>query len=565
MDSSSEGERRATPRAAVRWLLTAWDKLAERRLGLWFFAGFLLIIALKVSAAPHRAHRWVYDSFSLLDGGWRVLNGQRPHVDFFSGIGPASYLVVALGMALSRSAAAIDYGLASAAALFGIWAWLLFRNRLERPAAVLLALLVTMITCAPHTIGSRPDQLTDEGIYNRLGYAMIFLVTVECLRPPRVSSPRSELAGGISTGAACLLPFFVKPSFFLEGVILIAASLLFRDRRSLKRCLGLGIGLVGSTLAMLAYLRFDVVAVFQDLSTMTAARMEVQAADPRVVIGPRLFLRGAYEDGPLLIVLLVLALLLSSLPRAPRVWKRVDAWWPLAAAAAIYTLDAGVRIGNGLQITLPLVEVFGLLLACEMYAWWSRAPQPERQDNGFVCGVCLLLGLVMFLPEVGRDFSSLAYAALEKARDQPVAARFEPAHLRALVTLDPNPDWEEPANGKALVDEINDGIDLLRRASPPTEKVMTVNYVNPFSFALLRRPAAGAGSFLSPGFFNERHSPPFERMFGQADVMMMPKHPEPSGNTRFVMRVVRPWVEAHFHPAAESADWILYRRNDLKP
>jgi len=554
-------EAASPPQRLVQGLLEGWRRLAQRPLTIAFYASLILIVALEVFAAPHRIHRWIADSLSHIDGGWRVLNGQRPHVDFFSGIGPVTYLTVALGMIISRSGAALDYGVAVAGAVFGIWAWSLFRNRVEAPAALLLALFVTLCASSPHMMGSRPDMLTAEGVYNRLGYALLIIVFVECLR----SSPSEGLLGGVSSGVICVLTFFLKPSFFMAAVALICGSFLFDDRRRRKRILGMAMGFSASALIMLAYLRFDVAAVLLDLRTMAAARLEMKLGDIRVDIGPRSWLKSALAESPDLIGLLLLSLIVSMTPRAPRVWRVLDAWWPMAAAAAIFALEIVFRSGNAMQDSLPLVGTFALLLVSEMYAGWSRAPQQQRQAYSALCGFGLLCGLVMFVPEPLRDFSSVVYSSVESALNRPIAARFEPAHLGALVTLEPNPDWDEPANGKALVDEVNDGIRLLRRASAQTESVFTLNYFNPFPFALLRKPAPGAGSWLGPSFFSEKHPLPLDRLFGRVDLMMVPRHPEPSVNTRFLMRVVLPYVETHFHPAAESDYWIMYRRNGLTP
>lgn len=152
-----------------------------------------------------------------------VLNGQRPHVDFFCRIGPITHLIIALGMIISRSGAAIDYGVIVAGAVFGIWAWSLFRNRIERPAALLLALFVTLCASSPHAMGSRPDMLTAEGVYNHLGYALLIIVFVEYLRSP----PAEGLAGGVSSGVICVLTFLLKPSFFMAAAALIRGSSFF--------------------------------------------------------------------------------------------------------------------------------------------------------------------------------------------------------------------------------------------------------------------------------------------------------------------------------------------------
>src|SRR5271170_4109624 len=40
------------------------------------------------------------DIAGTLDGGWRVINGQIPHVDFYTPLGVVTHLIVALGMRL---------------------------------------------------------------------------------------------------------------------------------------------------------------------------------------------------------------------------------------------------------------------------------------------------------------------------------------------------------------------------------------------------------------------------------------------------------------------------------
>lgn len=164
-------------------------------------------------------------------------------------------------------------------------------------------------------MGSRPDMLTAEGVYNHLGYALLIIVFVECLRSP----PAEGLAGGVSSGVICVLTFFLKPSFFMAAAALICGSFFFADRRSWKRILGL-------------------------------------------------------------------------------------AMWPMPAAAAMFAFEIVFRSGHSMQDSLPLVGTFGLLLASEMYAGWSRAPQEQRRANSALCGFGLLCGLVLFLPEPLRDF-----------------------------------------------------------------------------------------------------------------------------------------------------------------
>jgi hypothetical protein len=551
------------PARIVLGLLAGWSRLARRPLTVAFYATLFLICVLVVLAAPHRIHRWVHDSFFLLDGGWRVLNGQRPYVDFYATAGPVMCQIVALGLVLSRwGVQGVDYGVATVAALLGIWAWTLFKVWLERPAALVLALFVTLITVSPHTSGSRPDLLTSAGMYNRLGYAILIITLIEAVRPARLLARRTELLGGISSGVACCLLFFLKSTYFLASVALIFGACVFRNRCNRDRVLGLAIGSTVATVAMLAYLRFDVAAVWQNLRALAGARTELQA-DPRIDLGVRVMLTSAYDHATLGLGLLLLALVVSSLPRQPRLTFYFDTWWPMAAAAAIYVGDVFLLSTNGVQFSMPLVAAFALVLVSQIYSWSSRASAEEQHRHGLLCGIGFLLGFLLFLPEAAGDLFSLVYSSEQSLAGPLTAARFEPAHLRRMLTEEAHPDWDEPDSGKLFVDRVNDGIELLHHASAPTETVATLDKINPFSYALLRKPPRGSGPWLALNVLNEKHMPSAEWLFGQADLVMVPKDRNRIRTPldERIRQIFLPFIDTTFHVAAESPYWFLYRRN----
>ena len=71
-------------------------------------------------AVPTRVYG--HDIFTYLDNGWRVINGQRPHADYYSAFGPLLFLVNALGLTLSHdSVDGIGYGSAIYALAVGLW------------------------------------------------------------------------------------------------------------------------------------------------------------------------------------------------------------------------------------------------------------------------------------------------------------------------------------------------------------------------------------------------------------------------------------------------------------
>jgi hypothetical protein len=548
-----------SPQRLVLSLLSAWCWLARRRLDVLFYVALLLVGTLEVLAAPHRIHRWAHDTFIFLDGGWRILNGQRPYVDFFTGLGPVTFQLVALGLKLSGGkAAGIDYGFATAAMLLGVWAWLVCKPRMERPAGFLVALFVALLTISPNAIGSRPDILTYASIYNRLAYALTLIVLVEAVCPLRAPDAGSHFAGGFSSGAACTFLFFVKPSFFLVAIVIAAGAFLFFDHRSPRRTLGILAGLATISLAMLAYLRFDVRAIWYSVSTVGTVRVQGQSGDPRMDIGLYPFFKHAFDRIEHLLALMFLALLVSLLPRRPRVHRYLDTWWPLAAAGAVCIVETLFLMTNGTQTSVPLLAVFALLLASEIYTWWQAAPTDDRHRHGLICGVGLIVALVLFLPDMAADFSSLAYSFGQSVAGRPLPGRFKSPPLRSLMTRATPADWDEPNSGKPYVDLINEGTDLLERSSAPAESVFALDYVNPFAYALQRIPPGGGGPYL--GMFNSAHVPPVEWMVGRADLVMVPKQPAQPGLARMLDEIFGQFLRDRYRLAAESPSWLMYRR-----
>lgn len=555
----------AIPQAqrALSGVWDAWDWLASRRLTWTFYAGLLLIGVLVAVAAPHRTHRWATDTFLYLDGGWRVFNGQRPYVDFYTGLGPVTFQLVALGFWLGgATAAGIDYGFGLAAMAVGVWSWLLFQRRMERAAAMLLAWFVAALAIAPHALGARLDMLTYASLYNRLGYALTAIVLVEAICAPLAASPKDDWPGGVSSGAACLVLLFLKPSFFVIAVAALCASYVFRDLRSPRRTLGMAVGFAIPALLMLACLRFDVGAIWFDFRSVAASRTHMANAHPSFDIGKRMALKHAYDNAAELLGLLLLGWMVSILPRARRAARYLDAWWPLAVAASVLAADVALNTANGVQYCLPLTGVISVVMVSVVYRWWRSAAAAERREYRWLCGFSLVLGMALYAPQALNDFAALLYSAQQSLAGPPLSARFEAPPLRDLLSQETPRDWDEPYNGKLLVDSIDDGVALLESAAQPSERIMTLNPSDPFSFALRRRPPDGGSPILGASFLSPGHMPPLEWMIGGADLVMAPKNP--SKDAVWAKEVFGEYIERNYEVAAESKEWLLYRRKVKK-
>ena len=560
LERDGGANRMPEPQRLILALFDGWCWLADRSLKLVFWVVLLLMVGLALYAAPHRIHRWMLDTFLFLDGGWRILNGQRPYADFATGLGPVTFQIVAFGMLLSKGGpAAIDFGFIYAGLVLGIWCWFLCKERLERPAGIMLALFVALFTFSPHAIGSRPSILTYASIYNRLGYALLVLIVVEAVRPTRYPNDRVNLASGISSGVCCSLLFFVKPTFFLVAVFILTSSFLFIDRRSVKRRIGLLVGLATPSLAMLAYLRFDIASLMHSLTTVAASRVQAKTGDVRLDIGLYPFFKHAFDKIEYLVGLLLLGLLVSVLPlprRVPGLWND---WWPLVAALAICGIEPLFLMTNGTQESVPLLGVFALLLVSEIYAWHRNASYGDRRKYGLMCGTGTIGGLLLFLPNASGDVSSLVYTAAQTAFGPRPTAYFGPSRLQALATREVPSDWDEPSNDK-YIRQVNEGMALIRKVSDPAESVFTLDYVNPFSYALARKPAVGGGPYLGSALFNSSRMPSPDWFLGQVDILMIGKDPPYPERVAWLNGMFGKYIEERFIVAAESPSWYLLRR-----
>ena len=79
----------------------SWEARIGWRRHLLFVLPAATLLLATVYIGAVRTHVYGHDIVHLLDGGWRILNGQRPHVDFLCPAGPVTYLAMAAGLTMS--------------------------------------------------------------------------------------------------------------------------------------------------------------------------------------------------------------------------------------------------------------------------------------------------------------------------------------------------------------------------------------------------------------------------------------------------------------------------------
>ncbi len=468
-----------------------------------------------VGAVPTRI--FGHDDFFLLDNGWRVLCGQRPHLDFFSPWGPVMFLVVGMGLALANgSVNGIGYGNAIVGLIIGLWAMRLGRARLASGYGFIFGLFLALLVTAPYPLGFWPSQTSHAMVYNRYGYALLGLVLLECIqRKEGTLRDAGETAGGISTGALTAIALFLKASYFAVCLPLIAASLLFR-RPNLKRSIGLALGFSVVLFAMLAYLRFDVRTVVEALWMAAGARsgtlnlwvptVQHVTLAPSILIAAGIIYFAARRPEP----------------DGPGPGERQWFVWTLLVLAS----DSALMLSNCQLKAMPLLGAFAILTANRMSAERQRPAAVDARHDLSYHGCVLVLCALLVMPQFVSDLAGLANGVYLKAR-VPAATglvRFTELHLAPLILYDN--DSQKEANGSVYTTYVNDGIALLRKCCDSNDRVLTMDMVNPFPYALKWKPPLGGIAAIAFNYtLSDKYRPSFDAYFGDATVVLMPKRP----------------------------------------
>lgn len=519
------------------------------------FAAYLACLAL---LGPVPSTLYGNDVFLLLDGGWRILNGQAPNHDFYLSLGPIIYMFSALGLWIAHSSAyGLTIGLLFFAAIVAVFAFLTSRTRMTAAGSILFSTFILLLCTSPMPLGGHSSlDLSYAMIYNRFGYGLLGILFVTQLLASNGPGghPKEDWFAGAVSGAILPILFFLKVSYFgIGAAFLVLSSLAFADLRTTRRLLAAASGLVLVTLAMLAFLRFDVRALVHDLRDTIHAR---SASIAHFGIG------DLVEPSTTSLIALALALCFLGL-KGPGGRNRI---WLVAAAIFTILAEALLVRTNGSQGPVyPLYTVIVFIVLADLGSAFRTSPQIPAA----FAAALVVIGLAMTVQPFFDHLRSLALLTTYKTRPglRVAGYRVEGEHLRSLVFYDKGDekDVARQENGHFYTAELNDGIDLLKKYSTSSDIVASLSFHNPFSYALLRRPPrAGSTWLLLDNNISAGHMLSDARMFGDASVVMVPKYLLTThvATDELLFREYQPYLLSHFSLAAESDHWRLYRRRE---
>ena len=529
----------AAEREPVARALGSFSRFWSYPLLRWRWSRTLLIFTVFALCAVRAclglvdSRQYSHDAFMFLDGAWRMLNGQRPHIDFYSHLGFLTYLPTLIGLKLSHDTAwGMGYGHAICGVLIGLWSYLLARKRLADVPLVLFCLCVTLVAVAPFALGEPMLQVSFAMTYNRFGYALLALLLVEAFAIPL--QPVSERAGGFSTGLVIGILLFLKITYFVFAIILLAVLILCRPQ-SRRRWLGIGAGCVLVALACSAYFHFHLLPMFADLRMVAG--------------GKHILLRAYMLDEIFVRALGLIAFSISAALLLLSGQGRQRSLSVLLAGFVTAFTGAALILGNYEQSGFPLGVFLALLVLNEL----AKEPSPKVKSADPFRFSVLLLGSVFVAGSLFSGFLSTATALAGRFYIPRILPPLQSASLSGFI-----PAGDDFWYGAY----INDGLRLIRQLGRPGDSLMCLDFSNPFSYGLAMKPAPGGTTVLQyKTTFDDKHHPSPQWLFGAARLVAIPTKFTDDTLSDTVERIYGSYLRSHFHLIGSSKCWLLYRQN----
>ena len=491
----------------------------------------------------------------LLDGGSRMLAGQVPYHDFHTPIGFTYLGLVAGFLALADG---LPHGLAllsaTAGAVIGAWAWYVSSIRYPLHLAATASVTVGLMAASPAMFGYGPLNVTYGGHYSRLAWSILAVVILQAAALPAHRPPgrARACAEGLGLGTCLGLLIGIKFTFLFAALFVVACGWFHRcpDRRFVMAILfgvivTVAVGLVASRASLGDYLA-DCARVGGSVSLIDLLWSYRRKAD-------------------LLTLGLLGAVAIWTWPSLSAGWK--PAWrrpFPEAHLLAIVVLGIGLVLSasSGIEDASPS----GLLALLPLIGGHFHGPDGMRIRLGAVLiatAMFAAFGLRLAMPILKGPYASEStYAALSEGPWR--GLDFLPAVKGTDTAEGLVPQvWIQPRTlvCNAWFLYLREGEALLRGRVAPEDRVLCMDYINPFPYLLGHQAPRGDNLYWS---FNRNvsaaNAPQAALLFADAEWVMVPKRGLYRRSVEDKLEIYQSWIEQNYQLDSSNAWWNCFRR-----
>ena len=529
------------PRFLAKWMRWFGGRKSKHSWIVWALPGLIVIyLACIALFGTGPVGNCGNDTLIFLNGAWRILNGQIPHRDFYLALGPLEYMIMAAGLLITRGTPqGLSVGIALSGVIAAFWGWWIAQSRMGTIPAILVASWIAVTATAPAPLGM-PAWVSCAMAYNRLGYALLGVLLVECA----FVREHAHFRGGFSSGVIAILLLFLKLSFFGAAALFLLGTFPLR-RADGRRWLGILAGAAASLAAFSAYLHFALPAFVNDM---------LLAIDSR---GSRLsWIRivGRLPGISEIAIVFTLTVLASFLAGRGKFWSGRGLVTLLLGCSTIVA-SAVLTATNARESDFRMTSFWLFVLAAQLAEVY-----PGTKEKTAVA-VLALVGIGGVVSQFYLDYYSMTVLLRYRLTRVWSTGAVIPGSGVDMLRFFDGPSLGGD-NGRLYVTDVTDGLHLLESHSAPGETVATIGFHDPFTYLERRKPALGGSTWLLLGNnISRAHLPPAQRVFGDADLIMEP-HYESSHyeSDQLIEQAYQGYLTEHYSLVAQSASWMLYRR-----
>lgn len=498
--------------------------------------GFLIVAVAAAGALflPGRvfSREMTWDLLFNLEGAWHLANGHTPYVDFHDPLGVLGFALTRLGFLLvGPRPVAFLVGECVALAVLGAAAIGATARRLPLVPGLIVMTTLALLVLLPANVGDPPQAYSFAMSYNRLGWALLLVLTVVLFLPPAAGreSPAADL---LLAGALCVAAFYVKVTYAAGALGAVAVAPWVAPHLAPHRRFWALLALALVAFAALpphhAYLHDAWVIggsrartdLYYLVNTMVANRAEYTVLALAVGVLAWLWLAGHATAAPML------------------------------AATVVSALGAAVLTQNAQDADIPLGLVVWLVVYQTLAAVTARMRHRER-------AVLLALALLWPLVSIGSAVKVFAgYVRAATAHDVVVAGagtQIEGLAVAPRIVDGPDTGAEGAATQVAYLQSL---LAAARALEGPPARVLILDQVNPLPFVLGYPPPRGGVLWLGPSAPDREAT----AVFQDVEVVLVPHRSSNPGVTRLALDAYGAYVAREFPDIETLPDWTLHRR-----
>jgi hypothetical protein len=500
-----------------------------------------------------------HDAFVFFDGVQHLVSGRCQHIDFHTPMGQLCNLLPYWGYILSgRFAGAMEWGCLLAGIYFMTIGAYVLSTRYTIGLAFPVVMFLCLLTVVPMGVDSPPEMITTAMFYNRLGWTALTIILLFYLEPRKDVSRHLWLDSAMLSGLLLFL-FYLKISYAL--VALAFMSLLLFDSQYNRQLVLATLGISAAIIASLeAAFGFHGAYLLDIRDTLKASGANRGSMIPKLFANIREYLMATFA-------------VIVAYSSAPKRWNYLI-FMGFVFASGLAIIDQNTHYRGVISLIAvfavaqeicrrklesePLASLRGHIEIAKAESYWSLA-----------C-LGLLLAFVVQPITYGWTATTMIRSAVVAAREElpqglggVVFSCYENPILEQESLSKPrrNSDLAEARIGQEYIKSVLDGAEILKASGIADKSVMTLDFVNPFSFLLAMKPAIGDHTCVHYGrTMNDGITPSPEDYLGQADYVMVPLKPKTPPTADFLWRTYRPYIEKEFDKSAATEYWVLWKR-----